>query len=205
LFIFMLKLLLGAREDVKEGSRPFDRNAALGDIGDIGGERTPFVPDAPLVLTVWGDFGDAMLGDWSVFCSERVGVLGVIDVLVKRSDVMGVCGIDGMGKLELGSSTFAGSWTFGSTARVVTTAVGCCTSCVFGADEGLPDSDGDLNMASETGRGLGVGVEGPDATTSSDTGLGIRLGVDSVDRDDSLLFTGGIEGVELSEAFNEGR
>jgi hypothetical protein len=59
LFIFMLKLLLGAREDVKEGSRPFERNAAL---GDIGGERTPFVPEAPLVLTVWGEFGDAILG-----------------------------------------------------------------------------------------------------------------------------------------------
>jgi hypothetical protein len=54
----MLKLLLGAREDVKEGSRPFERNAAL---GDIGGERTPFVPEAPLVLTVWGEFGDAIM------------------------------------------------------------------------------------------------------------------------------------------------
>jgi hypothetical protein len=43
-FMVVLKLLLGARDDVKEGRRPFDRNMAL---GDMGGLKTPFVPFCP--------------------------------------------------------------------------------------------------------------------------------------------------------------
>lgn len=39
-------------------------------------------------------------------------------------------------------------------------------------------SSGDLKIASETGRGAGVGVVGPDAEMSSDTGLGLRIRVD---------------------------
>jgi hypothetical protein len=40
----VLKTLLGARDEVKEGWRPFDRNMAL---GDMGGLKTPFVPFWP--------------------------------------------------------------------------------------------------------------------------------------------------------------
>jgi hypothetical protein len=102
----------------------------------------------------------------------------VIDVRVKRSGLMGICGVDGMEELELGPSTLAGNWALDSTACVAATGVGRGTSCGFEAGEGLSVLDGDLNMASETGRGLGVGVEGPEVVTSSDTGLALRLGVD---------------------------
>jgi hypothetical protein len=74
----VLKALLGAREDVKEGRRPFDRKRAL---GDNGGLSTPFVPLAPLELPYVETLGEAILDELDISFSVRVGVYEVMEAL----------------------------------------------------------------------------------------------------------------------------
>lgn len=71
----VLKLPLGARDDVNEGRRPFERNRAL---GDMGGLRTPFVALCPFSCP--GDTcGELISVDLTVSCPTRVGVCEVTE------------------------------------------------------------------------------------------------------------------------------
>jgi hypothetical protein len=63
----VLKTLLGARDEVKEGWRPLDRNMAL---GDMGGLRTPFVPFCPDNV----GRGDVISAGYEALLSGVVGV-----------------------------------------------------------------------------------------------------------------------------------
>jgi hypothetical protein len=91
----VLKLLLGARDDVKEGRRPVDRNIAL---GDIGGLKTPLVPFLPLRFPYVETRGDVMLDVWEV-TSVRAGVWEMIEACVDKLDCTENCRGDVLGRL----------------------------------------------------------------------------------------------------------
>ena len=79
----MLKLPLGAREEVNEGSRPFDRKAVL---GDSGGLKTPF---EPLSWVEPESLGDNILEEGFVAGDARIlivscGGRGVKPMLASR-------------------------------------------------------------------------------------------------------------------------
>jgi hypothetical protein len=54
----VLKTLLGARDEEKEGGRPLERKIAR---GDAGGLVTPFVPFSPVKLP--DSLDEAMMGE----------------------------------------------------------------------------------------------------------------------------------------------
>jgi hypothetical protein len=73
----VLKLWLGARDDVKEGRRPLVRNRAF---GDIGGLKTPFVP----FCSAEEGRGEVISAGYKTLLSGVVGVYEVIDTFDAR-------------------------------------------------------------------------------------------------------------------------
>jgi hypothetical protein len=87
----VLKLWLGARDDVKEGRRPLVRNRAL---GDMGGLKTPFVPFCPDDK----GRGDVILDGYSTLLSDVMGVCEVIEAVDVRLVRTENCGGDVVGE-----------------------------------------------------------------------------------------------------------
>jgi hypothetical protein len=73
----VLKLWLGARDDVKEGRRPLVRNRAF---GDMGGLKTPFVP----FCSADEGRGDVISAGYKALLSGVVGVCEVIEAFDAR-------------------------------------------------------------------------------------------------------------------------
>jgi hypothetical protein len=87
--IVVLKLPLGARDDVKEGRRPLDLKRAF---GDRGGLRTPLVPFWPeRVPDVERRDVDIVIGRGEC-CFAGVGVCEIIEVCDEILDWIENCG-----------------------------------------------------------------------------------------------------------------
>jgi hypothetical protein len=71
----VLKLWLGAREDVKDGRRPLDLKLAL---GDMGGLKTPLLPLIPLSVPDVENRCDAISAGYNLLCTDCVGVYDVM-------------------------------------------------------------------------------------------------------------------------------
>jgi hypothetical protein len=155
----VLKFPLVAREDVKDGRRPFERKRAG---GDCGGENTalmPFMPFMPLVPFVCCldevGLGDSIIGDGACGVEgcgvEGCGVLMVTTDSVERLELTEKRIGDGEG----GLSGFGGSSKTSSVLRAV--GVG-----VVGATRGGIDTDeeGDESASGKdlliTGLGLAI-------------------------------------------------
>jgi hypothetical protein len=79
----VLKTLLGARDDAKEGRRPLERKMAW---GDAGGLTTPFVPFSPFKLP--DSLDEAMAGEVEVLSTKGDDVYEVIEAWVETADTM---------------------------------------------------------------------------------------------------------------------
>ena len=86
--LIALKFPLGAREDVNEGKRPFERKAAF---GESGGLKTPFVPFKPFKWPEDESFGDIILAASRSLTGPWVGVferlrtwLAILGVMEER-------------------------------------------------------------------------------------------------------------------------
>jgi hypothetical protein len=67
----VLKVWLGARDDVKDGRRPFDRKSAF---GERGGLKTPFDPSMPFRFPEDASLDAIVVGGRVLLCADRIGV-----------------------------------------------------------------------------------------------------------------------------------